>query len=90
MIQFGIALPCNQKQFVDMKSLCIASYLVLSTTSATIPWSKLRSDLGSCCLKLAQARRHEAIGQRGLFGVEHDALNEPMVQAPISVGILLL
>ena len=26
----------------------------------------------------------------GLFGVEHDELNEPMVQAPISVGILLL
>ena len=26
----------------------------------------------------------------GLFGVEHDDLDEPMVQAPISVGILLL
>ena len=35
----------EQQQLVDMKSLCMASYLVLSMTSAAIPCSKLRSDL---------------------------------------------
>ena len=35
----------NRAQLVDMKSLCAASYLVLSTTNATILWTKKRSDL---------------------------------------------
>ena len=38
---FRDLVACSQQQFVDMKSLCIASYLVLSTTNSTILGSKL-------------------------------------------------
>ena len=47
-ISFWILSPSNEQQLVGMKPSCREASLVLSTTSATIPCSKLRSDLEPC------------------------------------------
>ena len=73
---------------VDAKLLlkCIASYLVLSTTS------KIGPNMIKIVILLVlvnNSSRHEVIVHCTLFGAEHDERHDPLIQSMIKFGISL-
>ena len=62
----------DQQQLVDMKSPCMAYYLVLSTTIAAIPWSNYDLIWDLVAFNRATHRRHEVVSHCSFFVAEHD------------------